>query len=257
MSHADEAAKTRWRIVRIVCIILLILALLTAAGIYLLPRLTRHIVPTVPTESDPGSDPVERVENPIDFAALRETEPDVVGWIRIPGTVIDYEIMRSGKDVEESFYLHHAPDRSYRYSGSIYMQRLNMADFSDPNTVLYGHYMKDGSMFADLHQFRKEKFFAEHEYIYVYTPGHILTYRIYSAFVYDNRHILNSFEFSDPVEYGEFLEQTLHPTSMKRQVRDGVSVTTDDRILTLSTCTTRSSERYLVEGVLIHDQLTY
>lgn len=74
--------------------------------------------------------------------------------------------------------------------------------------------------------------------------------------MYDNRHILNSFDFSNPFEYQSFLSQTLNPSSMRRQVRDGVTVTTDDRIITLSTCTGKSTERYLVEGVLIHDQRT-
>ena len=124
------------------------------------------------------------------------------------------------------------------------------------NTVLYGHYMANGMMFADLHKFRKADFFQQHDTLYIYTPGHILTYRIYAAFVYDNRHILNSFDFSNPFEYQAFLSQTLNPSSMRRQVRDGVTVTTDDRIITLSTCTGKSTERYLVEGVLIHDQRT-
>ena len=121
---------------------------------------------------------------------------------------------------------------------------------------MYGHNMKNGSMFAALHKYKDKEFFDENQYIYVYTPGHILTYQIYSAFVYDNRHILNSFNFLDDEEYQAFLDQTLNPKSMTKQVREGVEVTTDDRIITLSTCTSNNSERYLVLGVLIDDQRT-
>lgn len=257
MSHASEKRQRFWRWVLWISTVVLA----AAVGLLLVhfaPMLFRH---QVEVSREPSSAPVTVVtevleDNPIDFAALQAQYPDAIGWIRIPGTVIDYEIMRSGADSAENLYLDHAPDKSYRRSGSIYMQTLNTADFSDPNTVLYGHNMANGTMFADLHQFRKADFFARNDTILIYIPGHILTYRIYAAFVYDDRHILNSFDFDDPSEYQAFLNQTLNPTTMKRQVREGVSVTTDDRIVTLSTCTGRNTERYLVEGVLIHDQRT-
>ena len=90
----------------------------------------------------------------------------------------------------------------------------------------------------------------------MYTPGHILTYEIYSAFVYDDRHILNSFDFSSKEEYAEFLSATLSPKSMTRNVREGIEVDTNDRIITLSTCTGVKTQRYLVVGVLVNDQQT-
>lgn len=245
-----------WRGISLVCAVALVAAVALLVSNFW-PLLFRQTVPEEPDSSTPSTTTTENLpDNPIDFSALQAQYPDAVAWIRIPGTVIDYEIMRPGESTAEDFYLDHAPDGSYRRSGSIYMQSMSWPDFSDPNTVLYGHYMANGSMFADLHRFRRAAFFEEHDTIYIYTPGHILTYKIYSAFVYDSRHILNSFNFSLPEEYQLFLEETLNPGTMQRQVRQGVSVTTDDRILTLSTCTTKSTERYLVEGVLIHDQRT-
>lgn len=252
----EEQRRRFWRRSLWVCAVALVAALAVLAA-HFGPRLFLHRVAEESSVPLPAPTVTEKMEdNPIDFAALQVQYPDIVGWIRIPGTVIDYEIMRPGENTAEDLYLHHAPDKSYRYAGSIYMQSLNEADFSDPNTVLYGHYMANGTMFADLHKFRKAEFFQQHDTIYVYTPGHILTYRIYSAFVYDDRHILNSFDFSDETQYQAFLEQTLNPPTMRKQVREGVTVTTEDRILTLSTCTTKNTERYLVEGVLIHDQRT-
>ena len=257
MNQAPENHRRFWRWSLWISTAVLAVALVLLL-VHFWPLLSSHRVPEESSQPHPTeTTTTEKLEdNPIDFASLQAQYPDVVGWIRIPGTVIDYEVMRPGPDTAEDMYLHHAPDKSYRYSGSIYMQSLNDAAFTDPNTVLYGHYMANGMMFADLHKFRKADFFQQHDTLYIYTPGHILTYRIYAAFVYDNRHILNSFDFSNPFEYQAFLSQTLNPSSMRRQVRDGVTVTTDDRIITLSTCTGKSTERYLVEGVLIHDQRT-
>ena len=246
----------------ILCLILFFLAL-----VLLLRQCIPTNQPVVPspddgvstTESAPTTTTTEAVvlpDNPIDFAAEQAENPHVVAWIRIPGTVIDYPVMQSGNDVPENFYLDHAPDRTSDRNGSIYIQQINRADFTHPNTVLYGHNMANGSMFAALRKYRDTAFFTENEYIYIYTPGHILTYRIFSAFVYDDRHILNSFNFSDPEEYADFLDQSLNPISMTKQVRKDIPVTTDDRIITLSTCTAYSRERYLVEGVLIDDQPT-
>ena len=253
---AENKRPIGWQILLGVCIALFAAALVML-GIHFFPTL-RPVVeaPSVPVVSTNTSEPAPLPENPIDFAQQHAINPHIVAWIRIPGTVIDYPVLQSGNDVNDNFYLDHDVNRQPHRAGAIYIQQMNVPDFSDPNTVLYGHYMRNGSMFADLHQFRKEDFFAKNEYMYVYTPGHILTYRIFSAFVYDNRHILNAFNFDDPEDYGAFLEQCLNPTSMARQVRQGVEVTTADRIITLSTCTTRDSERYLVEGVLIHDQPT-
>lgn len=255
----EEKKRRRrvWLIVLIVCI----LAFIAALGL-----LVWHLWPVEqPAPPDPDvtatttvttTTAVSLPDNPIDFASLQADNPHTVAWIEVPGTVINYAVMQSGNDVPENFYLDHGEDRKYKYAGSIYIQQMNRADFGSPNTVIYGHNMKNGSMFAALHKFRNKDFFDENQYIYVYTPGHVLTYRIYSAYVYDNRHILNSFDFTDEDDYQAYLDQSLNPKSMTKQVREGVKVTTDDRIITLSTCTSNNRERYLLQGVLIHDQPT-
>lgn len=257
---SDNTPRRRvWKTVLILCLILFLLALLLLIR-QCLP-VNDPIVPSPDnsqtTEPSAGTT-TEAVlpDNPIDFAAKQAENPHIVAWIQIPGTVIDYPILQSGNDVPENFYLDHGPDRQSDRNGSIYIQQINRADFTNPNTVLYGHNMKNGSMFAALHKYRDKDFFDENQTIYVYTPGHILTYQIFSAFVYDDRHILNSFNFSDPEEYDAFLSQCLNPISMTKQVREGASVSTEDRIITLSTCTASGRERYLVEGVLIDDQPT-
>lgn len=198
----------------------------------------------------------ELPDNPIDFDALFERNPDICGWINIPNTNVDYPILQSAEDEEEDFYLTHDPDKKKLFDGSIYIQKLNYKDFSDANTVIYGHNLANGGMFTQIRKYRNRQFFDEHPEITVYIPGHILTYQVYSSFIYDNRHILNSFNFILKEDYQNFLDQTLSPSSMTRQVRNDVPVTTDDRIITLSTCNNNPSQRYLVIGVLKNDQRT-
>lgn len=236
----------------------LLLAAVVLAVIHLLPP---PEVPmpsaSVPVVSVPPPEPEpEKPDNPIDFAAQQDRYPDTVAWIRVPGTVIDYPVMQSGADLEEDYFLSHDIDRRYKFAGSIYMQKMNQGDFSDPNTVLYGHNMKNGSMFAAVHKFKKKDFFEKNQLLYVYTPGHILTYRIYSVFVYDDRHLMYSFDFDDPLEYASFLHQTLHPDSQTKQVREGVVPNTNDRVITLSTCTNVDTQRLLLVAVLEQDTLT-
>ena len=115
--------------------------------------------------------------------------------------------------------------------------------------------MKNGSMFQNLHKFADEEFFDEHPYVYIYTPEHVLAYKVFAAYVYDNRHILNSFDFNDRDVFEDYLENVFQVRSMDKHIREDVSVTADDRIITLSTCVGGQPEsRYLVQAVLIKDE---
>ncbi|MBQ4104873.1 MAG: class B sortase [Clostridia bacterium] len=195
-------------------------------------------------------------ENPINFDELTALNPDLYAWIRIPGTVIDYPVAQSSNE-DDNYYLHHNYLGNYEFAGTIYSQRHNTKYFVEQVTVLYGHNMRNGSMFAGLHNYYDKEFFDENELIYIYIDGHILTYRIFAAYDYDDRHLLNSFDFSDKEVYSNYLKDCLNPRSANALVREGVELTTDDRIITLSTCTNyNSSLRFLVQGVLINDELT-
>ena len=153
-----------------------------------------------------GTEPVETTEpplpdNPVDFRALQEINPDIYAWIYVPlgpeCSDVDLPVCQSRPTDEDNFYLHRDIYRKYLFSGTIYTQKANAKDFSDRVTVMYGHNMLNGSMFAPLANLRDQKIFAEHEFFYVYTPGHILTYRIAAAIQFDTRHILNCFDFSN------------------------------------------------------------
>lgn len=217
----------------------------------------------VPNEQQPSSGEAQSgnhaaplVNNPIDFAALHETNTDAYGWLYVPNTNIDYPLLCSS-DQPDDFYLSHNLYKNYEFAGCIYSEKQNGRDMASRNTLIYGHNMLNGTMFRTLHYFEDEAFFNENDTFYIYTPGHILTYTIFAAYEYDDRHILNSFNnFQDDAVWAQYLEDAQNPKSMNVHTRS-LDITTDDRIVTLSTCVgTNKGARYLVQGVLVNDQPT-
>lgn len=195
-------------------------------------------------------------QNPINFEELQNINSDLYAWIKIPGTVIDYPVAQSSNE-DDNYYLHHNYMGNYEFAGTIYSQRHNTKYFVERVTVLYGHNMLDGSMFASLHDFSDPEFFEENDTLYIYIPGHILTYKIFAAYDYDDRHIMNSFKFYDDEVYEQYLKDCLNPHATNAMVREGVELSIEDRIITLSTCHDyNSSMRFLVQGVLVDDQRT-
>ena len=191
----------------------------------------------------------------LSFEELMDINPDIYAWIYIPDTNVDYPVAQS-RDGDDSFYLSHNIYRQYQFSGTIYSEFQNATDFSDPVTVLYGHNMLNGSMFATLHYFTDEEFFDEHTTCFVLTRDRVYTYLIYAAYVYDDRHILNSNNFSDEEVLLNYFDSTLNPHTYSGNVREGVELDKGSRILTLSTCTNGASNtRYLVQGVLVDEQI--
>ena len=196
-----------------------------------------------------------RPECPVDFEALQAQNSEIYAWIVVPNTQIELPIVQSRAD--DLYYLNRDLDGKYSRLGSIFTQSANSLDFTDPVTVIYGHNYASGGMFTNLHYFENKTFFDENEYFYIYTPGRRLTYQVVSAYKYDERHILNSFDFSDLDVRREYYDYVLNPIAMLRNVREGATLELTDRIVTLSTCLTGGyAGRYLVNGVLVNDEQT-
>lgn len=102
-----------------------------------------------------------KVDIPIDFAALKEKNPDVYAWISIPGTAIDYPVLQREND--NTYYLDHTIDHEEKTEGAIFTENYNNTDFEDPNTVIYGHDMRNGSMFKGLLDYRDKTFFDQNK----------------------------------------------------------------------------------------------
>ena len=189
--------------------------------------------------------------NPIDFEALTAKYPDVYAWIRIPGTNVDYPIAR--REGDNGYYLNHTIDGRQRIEGAIFTEDYNGKDFEDPNTLIYGHNMKNGSMFRTLHRYKDRKFFEENPYVYIYQEGKVLKYRIFAAYTYDDRHIMMSFDFEDKNIFQLYINSILTNKEISSNIDLVVPVTVEDKIITLSTCTSNQNQRYLVQAVLLSD----
>ena len=181
---------------------------------------------------------------PVKFEELQSVNPDVYAWITVPGTEIDYPILQHPSD--NSYYLMHNIDGSYGYPGCVYTENLN-----SNNTVIYGHNMKNGSMFAQLHKFEDPDFFNENREVLIYLPDEVLHYTIFAAHIYDDRHLLYSFDFSDPDVYGKYLQSIFDTRDMNANIDKDMTVTKDDQIITLVTCIgSQPNNRLLVQAVL-------
>lgn len=191
-----------------------------------------------------------------DFNQLREKYPDIIAWLEVPNTNVNLAVVQHPSD--DYYYLSHAPTGQQDMFGAAYIELCNKNDFSDPVTLIYGHNMLDDSMFATLHSFEDTQFFQENEYFYIYTPGHKYTYTIISAYTYDNRHIINTNKgFQNKDTLMKYYETVKNPSGFLKNVRNGVSLSEDDKIVQLSTCMSDiklSNQRYLVTGVLTEDQ---
>lgn len=186
---------------------------------------------------------------PVDFDGMWKVNQDVYAWITVPGTVIDYPILQHATD--NTYYLNYNIDGSYGYPGCIYTENMNSKEFTDNNTVIYGHNMKNGTMFAGLHKFEDANFFNEHDQVIIYTPEKELDYTIFAAYIYDDRHLLYSFNFADEQVYANYLTDIQNMRSMNANIREDITVTAEDKIITLVTCmANQPSKRLLVQAVL-------
>lgn len=217
----------------------------------------KQVAETVKTEMPKTEQPeeAEAPEIPIDFAKLQETNPDVHAWIKIEGTNIDYPILQNLE--EDNFYLNHSWEGAKASQGAIYTQACNAKDFTDFNTIIYGHQMGGGNntMFHDLDKYLDADFMASNPNVTIYTPEHILTYRIFATVIYDDRHLFHFFNYVMDAERQSFLDSLANTRDLRNQYLDSESVTIQDKIISLSTCIAAEPEhRLLVEAVLIDEK---
>lgn len=214
-------------------------------------KLQQEVVKEEPKPvEEPEPEPVSKVEIPIDFAALQQQNPDVYAWIQVPGTEVDYPILQSSND--NTYYLNHTIDGEEKKEGAIFTENYNTKTFEDPNTVIYGHDMKNGSMFQSIHKYMDRSFFDNNRDIVIYMPNQILHYKIFAAYLTDNRHLLMNYNFWSKDEYQQYLNSIFSMRDMNAFIDTSTEVTTEDKIITLSTCYAGiSTQRYLVQAVLV------
>ena len=184
----------------------------------------------------------------MDLSVLQQINPDVVGWIEIPGTVVSYPILQTDNN---SYYLNKTWRKDPSSVGSIFLECQNRADLSQFNTLIYGHNMRDGSMFSNLKDYQDLESWKAHPTIYVVSGGVAKAFDVYAAYVVGTWEITYGLELNKPEVRQEFIDLGLKKT----KIDTGITPTIDDSILTLSTCTGtgRSGSRWVVQAVCRED----
>ncbi len=193
----------------------------------------------------------QTVEVPVDFRKLKKANKHIYAWISIPQANVDYPILRHPDN--NGFYLNRSVNKQWSVYGSIFTENYNKKDFSDFNTLIYGHNMRNGSMFGSLKKFRDASFFKKNRYITIYMENRILKYEIFAACTWDNKHIIANRNFDLEENRTTYLEEIFAVRDMQSQVNRDIKVTAQDRIVTLSTCMNNDAKRFIVSGVLVYD----
>jgi len=193
---------------------------------------------------------VEKIEIPVDFKELWEINEEIYAWISIPDTEVSYPVLQHEGD--NNYYVRRSEAGDYYSGGCIYSEDYNSRDFTDSMTVLYGHNLRSGRMFAEVNSFSDPEFFAKHKYIYVFLPDKALVYEVFAAVPYINRHLLANEDMSDPELLSAFMDGIMSTLDTRANFREGIELDcTKDKILVLSTCLQGdNTQRYLVFGKL-------
>ena len=192
----------------------------------------------------------------IDFAALSAVNADIVGWLYLESCDINYPIVQ-GADNE--YYLYRTFEKQSNSCGSIFMDNRNLPDFYDYNTFLYGHNMKNGSMFGKLKDlYREEGLCDKDPYFYIYlADGEVLKYRIFSYYITTD--VSDSYNFiKDDAGYDAYVKTAKSRSSYKSTLNsDEYEEALQNRctLVTLSTCSgpTNGNQRFLVHGVCVEN----
>lgn len=195
---------------------------------------------------------IEVPEKNIDWENLYEENEHIYAWIYIPGTKVDYPILQH--PTKDGYYLNRNLDGSSGYPGCIYSDSFNSKDFSDLNTLLNGHNMKNKSMFGSLHNYEDAMFLDEYHYVYIYTPENVLVYDVFAAYMYTDDHIYYEYDFGVREGLQEYIDDIFAIRDMNANIREDVEVTSEDYLLTMSTCmgSGRDENRYVVNAVLLN-----
>lgn len=185
-----------------------------------------------------GEKPVPPV---VDWDSLKAINQDIIAWLQIEGTEISYPVV---KGTDNSYYLKHTFERNYNAAGSIFIEYTNSSDFQDCNTIIYGHNMKNGSMFGLLRKYFQSQDDLPGRYVWICTPDKNYRYEIFSSHVVDSAGEVYTL-FSGP---DELFEQYLANMKAQSLVDFGVEVTKEDKIITMSTCTGNDATRFVVQA---------
>lgn len=204
--------------------------------------------PTGAETMESGGEPAEAEELApitVDFEALQTVNPQVVGWIYCEDTVVNYPVVQG---TDDSYYLKHAYDGSASSNGSIFVEVENAPDFTDVNTVIYGHNMKNRTMFGTLEDWAQQDYYEAHPVFWLLTPERDYKIQLFSGYTTSG----GSDAYMLFPEPGEELNEYLQESVEKSDFFSNVMTPEDGKYVLLSTCAyTFSNARYVLHGRLI------
>jgi len=198
--------------------------------------------------SPSGSDATDETNSPlgyrIEHEKMKELNSDYVGWISIPNTAINYPMVKSPNN---DYYLHLTFLKEYNFAGTIFLD-FRTPELDGDNTIIYGHRMNNGSMFADLEKFLSKSFYEENRYVYIFIDSEVLIYEIFSVRIVEIEDDCYTIYFPDTNAHASWLKQ------MKNYSRYTTDYTPEagENVITLSTCV-RGNEtvRNVVQAQLV------
>lgn len=254
MKLKKKVKKTIYNIILVIAILVFLFSAYKIGsifyGYYMQDSEKSDLIKKAKVGDNPEKEPFE-----VDWEALKAMNEDIVGWILIPDTNISYPIVQ-GRD--NDYYLTHTAEKKELYSGAIFMDADANNGFQDRHTIIYGHNVLYGTMFAQIEKFKEEAFYKSHPYVYIFTPE--MTYRSEVFGVYTTNDTSPSYTTQFPSD--EAYQQYLNMVVEQRDFESGVSVEVSDQIITLSTCSYErkgepSDLRYLLQAKLVPWNHTY
>ena len=191
----------------------------------------------------PQEDPEQpRIPLQVDFQALLDINPQAVGWLYCPDTVISYPVAQGENN---SYYLTHLFDGTPNSAGSLFLDS-GCEGLEGKNSVIYGHYMKNGTLFGTLEEYQAQDYYQAHPLMYLLTPQGTLTIRLFSAYIAGPEDGAWQLTFSSEEDYGTWLEERKALSLFD----SSVTPTPSDRVITLSTCAyTFPNARFICHGL--------
>lgn len=235
-ASAPDAKKSSRNRLSNILIAVGVLLLLVAGGIYAYNMLNYKKIDDINERISEYAKLTDDGEQPpqIDWAALKEMNPDVVGWLEVPHTVVNYPVYQSG---DNDYYLHHAPDGSSSIGGSVFLDYENTAPgMLDAQTIVYGHHMRNGSQFKYIADMDKQEMFDGVNLIWYCTEQN--NYDLAPLFLYytnEDDTDVRQFIFENDQQFREYLNTYLEKAVTKRSDVEAV-IAQVDHVFTLSTC---------------------
>lgn len=222
----------------IVCFFVMIYAIYNIVSWYLDNEKNEAIKEEIKEIIDKGED-----KNSIDFKTLKEKNSDIVAYLKVNNTNIDYVVVKGN---DNKYYLKHNLYKEYNRAGWIFMDYHNRLDGTDKNIVIYGHNTTDKTMFGTLRNVVKKEWYenVDNHIINLVLENEVLTYQVFSSYTIKVEDYYINTIFKDDTEFNAFIN-----TLKRRSVYDyGVDVSGEDSILTLSTCTGNGKSRMVLHA---------